>query len=154
MANQAKPKHRESAVFHIRSAIRKGGNQERYEALLKANELFFAMDLVKGMLRRLFSRTSVDEIEADIEELVNTCDSTNNRHFEKFAELIGHHAEGIVSHALFPVSSGKIEGNNNMMKTIRRSAYGYNNDEYFFLKAIDQSRRNYVRNPRPHIIFQ
>ena len=78
MANQAKPKHRESAVFHIRSAIRKGGNQERYEALLKANELFFAMDLVKGMLRRLFSRTSVDEIEADIEELVNTCDSTNH----------------------------------------------------------------------------
>ena len=45
-------------------------------------------------------------------------------HFEKFAELIGNHVDGIVSHAIFPVSSGKIERINNMMKTIRRSAYG------------------------------
>ncbi len=27
---------------------------------------------------RLFSRTSLDEIEVDVEELVNTCNSTNN----------------------------------------------------------------------------
>jgi len=40
------------------------------------------------------------------------------------------------------------------MKTIRRSAYGYNDDEYFFLKAMDQSRRIYVRNPKSHKIFQ
>ena len=154
MANEAKPGRRESAVFPVRSASRKGGNQARYEALLKENELFFAMDLVKEMLRRLFSRTTVEEMESDIEEIVQTCNSTNNIHFEKFAELIGNHADGIVSHAIFPVSSGKIEGINNMMKTIRRSAYGYNDDEYFFLKAMDQSRQIYIRNPKSHKIFQ
>ena len=58
-------------------------------------------------------------MESNIEELVNTCNSTNKRHFEKFAELIGHHAEGIVSQEVIPVSSGKIEGNNNTLKTIR-----------------------------------
>ncbi len=93
-------------------------------------------------------------MESDIEEIVQTCNSTNNIYFEKFAELIGNHVDGIVSHAIFPVSSGKIEGINNMMKTIRRSAYGYNDDEYFFLKAMDQSRRIYVRNPKSHKIFQ
>lgn len=82
MANEAKPGRRESAVFPVRSASRKGGNQARYEALLKENELFFAMDLVKEMLRRLFSRTTVEEIESDIEEIVQTCNSTNNIHFE------------------------------------------------------------------------
>ena len=69
-ANEAKPGRRESAAFPVSSAIRKGGNQARYEALLKENELFVFMDLVKDMLRRLFSRTKVEEMEFDIEEIV------------------------------------------------------------------------------------
>ena len=51
-----------------------------------------------------------------------------------------NHADGIVSRAIFPVSSGKIEGISNMMKTIRRSAYGYNDDEYFFLLILQQTK--------------
>ena len=34
----------------------------------------------------------------------------------------------------------KIEGINNKIKTLRRQAYGYPDDEYFFLKLIDMSR--------------
>ena len=112
----------------------KGDNQARYEALLKENGLFFDMDPVKEMLRRLFSRTMVEEMESDIEEIVQACNSTNNAHFEKFAEPIGNHADDIVSHAIFPASSGRIEGINNMMKTLPLSAYGCTDDEYFFLR--------------------
>ena len=83
------------------------------------------------MLRRLFSRTTAEEMESAIEEIVLTCNSTNNIHFEKFEEMIGNQADGIVSHAIFQVSSRKTEGINNMMKTIRRLPYSYNNDEYF-----------------------
>ena len=42
------------------------------------------------------------------------------------------------------------EGINNKIKTLRRQGYGYPDDEYFFLKIIDASRREYVRNEASH----
>ncbi|HPF28759.1 MAG TPA: transposase, partial [Lachnospiraceae bacterium] len=52
----------------------------------------------------------------------------------------------------YDISAGKIEGINNKIKTLRRQAYGYRDDEYFFLKLFDVSRKNYVRNPLSHKI--
>ena len=43
-----------------------------------------------------------------------------------------------------------IEGINNMIKTIRRTGYGYPDDDYFFLKIMDQSRKAYVKNEKSH----
>ncbi|MCI6906410.1 MAG: transposase, partial [Succinatimonas sp.] len=34
-----------------------------------------------------------------------------------------------------------VEGTNNLIKSIRRNGYGYPDDDYFFLKVYDQSRR-------------
>jgi len=33
------------------------------------------------------------------------------------------------------------------IKTLRRHGYGYPDDDYFFLKLFDASRKGYVRNP-------
>ncbi|NLL54286.1 MAG: transposase, partial [Clostridiales bacterium] len=35
-------------------------------------------------------------------------------------------------HALFPISTGKLEGFNNKIKVAKRIGYGYRDDEYFF----------------------
>ncbi|MDI9506257.1 MAG: transposase, partial [Bacillota bacterium] len=40
--------------------------------------------------------------------------------------------EGLVAHALFPISTGKLEGFNNKIKVAKRIGYGYRDDEYFF----------------------
>lgn len=58
-----------------------------------------------------------------------------------FANLIINHYDGIITHAIIKISSGKIEGINNKIKTLRRQAYGYPDDEYFFLKLFDMSRK-------------
>ena len=34
-----------------------------------------------------------------------------------------------------------VAGVNNLIKTVRRQAYGYRDDDYFFLKIMDASRR-------------
>lgn len=49
--------------------------------------------------------------------------------------------DGIRAHALHPVTSGKVEGTNNMIKTLRRKHYGLPDDEYLFLKIMDASRK-------------
>jgi transposase len=48
--------------------------------------------------------------------------------------------QGIISHARYNISSGMVEGFNNKIKTMRRKAYGFNDDEYIFLKIIDISK--------------
>lgn len=55
-----------------------------------------------------------------------------------------------MAHASLTIASGKIEGIKNKIKVIRNQAYGIPDDEYFFLKIMDASRKNYVRNPKAH----
>ena len=58
-----------------------------------------------------------------------------------FANLLESHKEGIVTHAKWGLSSGKVEGTVNMIKTIKKRGYGYPDTEYFFLKIMDESRK-------------
>lgn len=82
--------------------------------------------------------------------MIDLCHATGNKHFQWFARLLENHFSGIIAHATFHISSGKIEGINNKIKTLRRQGYGYPDDDYFFLKIIDASRKPYVRNPSSH----
>ncbi|MBQ1949037.1 MAG: transposase [Treponema sp.] len=56
------------------------------------------------------------------------------------------HFEGIIAHATYKISRGRLEGINNKIKTLRRQGYGYPDDDYFFLKLFDASRKVYIRN--------
>ena len=58
-----------------------------------------------------------------------------------FGNLLKNHYDGIISFPIFHITSGKVEGVNRKIDTIRRDGYGYPDDEYFFLKIIDLSRR-------------
>ena len=41
---------------------------------------------------------------------------------------------GILSHCRFPLHTSVLEGINNKIKVIKRMAYGFRDDAYFFLK--------------------
>jgi len=58
--------------------------------------------------------------------------------FEKFAQLIENHWEGIISycHPDHKVSLGFMEGLNNKIRLIQRRAYGIRDKEYLMLKVV------------------
>ena len=122
-----------------------GGKEARYDELLKENRLLFAIDIVKEALDEAYKSTDEAEMAEIIAGIIDTCIETGNEHFRWFARLLDNHFEGIIAHASMPYSSGRLEGTNNMIKTVRRQAYGYRDDEYFFLKLFDASRRD-----KPH----
>ena len=95
-----------------------------------------------------------DEIEMaeEIGSIMEIWQATNNEHFIWFSKLLNNHFEGIIAYATYKISSGKIEGINQKIKTLRRHGYGYPDDEYFFLKVINVSRKRYIRNQRSHKI--
>ena len=53
---------------------------------------------------------------------------------QRFAERIKAFVPGILAHAKYPLHTSLIEGINNEIKVIKRMAYGFRDDEYFFLK--------------------
>jgi len=141
-----------SKLFHTEDIYRKGGHVSKYDALLQENKLFFTADLVKAKLDEAYETENLSTMRERIVEIIKLCCETANARFIWFADLLYKHLEGILAHAVMPISSGKVEGVNNKIKTVRRRAYGYPDDEYFFLKLFDYSRTVYVANPLSHRI--
>ncbi|ABX18449.1 Transposase and inactivated derivatives-like protein [Burkholderia multivorans ATCC 17616] len=63
---------------------------------------------------------------------------------QKFAERLQGYWHGIVTRCRHPLNTSIVEGINNTIKVIKRRAYGYRDDEYFFLKI----RAAFPGNPR------
>lgn len=122
-------------------AVLKNGYEERYNNIISKNKLLFTCDWVKSALRYAYTLRDGIKMAEAITEIIETCKATGNRHFRWYARLLENHFEGIVAHADYPISTGRVEGINNKIKTLRRQGYGYPDDEYFFLKLMDVSRR-------------
>ena len=104
------------------------------------------MDVIKEKLDVAYSCKNSEEMAKSIGEIIALCHGTNNDHFKRFAKLLGNHYEGVINFGKHHITSGKIEGTNNLIKNIRRMGYGYPDEEYFFLKAKDLSRQNKLRS--------
>ena len=50
----------------------------------------------------------------------------------RFAELKEKRIDGLIAHAIYPISTGKLEGFNNKIKVAKRLAYGYRDNHFFF----------------------
>jgi len=151
-AQENKVIHQGSELFKTETYIRKEGYEEKYNNLLKENELLFTVDIIKEKLDQAYAQTDECKMAEEIIEIMDICKATSNKHLLWFKRLLDNHFEGIIAHATYKISTGKIEGINNKIKTLRRQGYGYPDDEYFFLKLLDMSRRSYERNPKSHKI--
>ena len=112
--------------------------------------MLFTADLIKTKIENAYKPENYINMDATIGEIVFYCLETKNPHFEWFAKMLMNHHDGIVAYARYGITSGKIEGVNRKIKTLRWQGYGYPDDEYFFLKIMDASRVDYVRNPKSH----
>lgn len=153
-AREGKVISKGNELFGKENVTRNEGYVEKYEELIKANKLLFTVDLIKTKLTDAYTSDSEPEMAAAISEIMELCSGTDNAHFQWFERLLDKHFEGIIAHATYRISSGKIEGINNKIKTLRRQGYGYPDDEYFFLKLIDVSRNTYVKNPKSHKVLE
>ena len=146
-ASQGKVIQKEVKLFGVPEMKRSEGYESQYNNLLAENKLLFTVDLVKEMLDKAYLETTDAGMADIVDQIIDTCRATDNTHFCWFANLLENHYVGVIAHASLQITSGKIEGTNNKIKVVRRVAYGFHDDEYFFLKVIDASRQTYVRNP-------
>ena len=107
------------------------GYMKRYESILEKNRLLFVTDLIKEMLQEAFSCRSEHRMMEYINRIMDLClertpgEEERDRHLMWFRKLLATHLDGILAHATYRISAGKIEGINNKIKTLRRQAYGF-----------------------------
>lgn len=101
-------------------------------------------------LRHTFLYLTPPPMRELIGHAAGICHGTGGRHFARSARPLESHMDGICAHALHPVTSGKVEGANNMIKTLRRKHHGLPDDEYLFLKIMDASRKKQRWQPPLH----
>lgn len=129
-----------SMIFNKNELKRKGNYYDRHQKLIQENELFLIIELIKVALDEAYATNNEEEMIQLIFDIMELCEANGNPHLIKFKNLLYNHFDGIITHATYRISTGKIEGINNKIKTLRRQAYGYPDDEYFFLKLLDMSR--------------
>jgi transposase len=140
-AKEGKLVSKAGTLFNKPEIKAKGGKLAKYKELIKENELLATVDIVKEMLNDAYQAKKKKVMRKRIDKIIEVCRSTENKHFEWFANLLENHLEGILNHAKYHIGTSKLEGINNMIKTVRRTGYGYPDDEYFFLRLFDASRK-------------
>jgi transposase len=108
----------------------------RLEELLAANQSLLHTYLLKDDLKEIWAFTSGQEKQAYRFwlEWFRRAIQSGLRPLVKFARGLRKYIPDILNHCRYPLHTGLLEGMNNKIKVIKRMAYGYRDDEYFFLK--------------------
>ena len=61
----------------------------------------------------------------------------------KMAKTLRTHASGILAYAKHPITSGKLEGINNKIKTLTKRSYGFHDENFFILKLLSLHHAKY-----------
>lgn len=107
---------------------------------------------MKAELEEAYSLYDEAQMAAKITEIADLCEETENQHFMWFGRLPLNHFEGIIAHATYGISTYRLEGINNKIKTLWRQGYGYSDDDYFFLKLFDATRRGPLGRHKSHTV--
>ena len=87
---------------------------------------------MKEEMIRLFDIRNLPEAEIGWRRWFEAAKESGVPALAHFAELKEKRIDGLIAHALYPVSTGRLEGFNNKIKVAKRIGYGYRDDHYFF----------------------
>jgi transposase len=102
--------------------------------LLSANEPLAVVDLMRDDLRELWNCCDPIQAEREWTGWFQRAAESGVAALKSFARRLKKHVAGLVSYCRWRLTTGFLEGMNNKIKVIKRKAYGYRNDQYFFLR--------------------
>ena len=106
----------------------------KLEELLQANQPLMTVYLLKDQLKELWYAPSEAEARRRWNEWLELAMSSGLAPVQQFARRLKGYVEGIVASATYRLNTSVLEGMNNKIKVIKRMAYGYRDNGYFFLK--------------------
>jgi len=110
--------------------------QARLDELLAANETLHKVYLLKEDLRQFWSQKTKATAETFIETWLDEAKGLDNHHLNRFAKTIRRRMDAILAWYDTPITTGPLEGLNNKIKVLKRTAYGYRDQVFFGLRLL------------------
>lgn len=106
----------------------------RLDELLEANQALFIVYVLKDDLKQLWRCRYPEAALRFWQDWYARAMASGIPALMRFATRLTPYIPGIISHCRYPLNTGLVEGINNKIKVLKRMAYGYRDDAYFFLK--------------------
>jgi transposase len=106
----------------------------RLKELLDANRSLMKVYLLKDDLKELWNYRSTHHARRFWLGWYNRAVRSRVEPLRRFARRLKGYLPGILAHCRWPLHTSLLEGINNKIKVLKRMAYGYRDQEYFFLK--------------------
>jgi transposase len=116
------------------SSLQSAAQRVRLDELLAANHALFVVYVLKEDLRALWHHASAADARAAWAHWHARALESGIPLLVRFAHRLARAAEYIINHAQYAIHTSLLEGINNKIKVMKRMAYGYRDDAYFFLK--------------------
>jgi transposase len=108
----------------------------KLDEALKLNEPLLLGWYLKEELRELWSQPSRQKMAAFLKDWCLKAEQTAIGQLLKMAKTLRTHASGILAYARHRITSGKLEGINNKIKTLTKRSYGFHDQTFFILKLL------------------
>ncbi|MGL5254529.1 MAG: ISL3 family transposase [Brevinema sp.] len=110
------------------------GYKTRLDNALEMNKPLSQAYYLKEQLREVWAQINKDEAEKVMNDWVKQARESKIPQLIKMADTIMAHRTGILAWYDCRISTGKVEGINNKIKVMKRTAYGFRNERYFELR--------------------
>jgi Transposase and inactivated derivatives len=114
----------------------------RLKLLFEINETLAKAHMLKEQFREFWGKTSRQEAAFLLVNWIFTAIKSNIKPIVQVAHTMLSHYEGLLSYFDHRISNGKIEGTNNKIKVLKRTAYGYRDLKYFTLLLLDLHQKS------------
>lgn len=108
--------------------------QANLDELMETNKALALVYILKEQLKELWRANSVWEAFKRWRQWWRLVQESELVPLKSFARKLRPYLRGILASAKYPLHTSALEGINNKIKVIKRMAYGYRDQEYFFLK--------------------
>jgi len=117
---------------------------QRLQEALHLNEPLATAYYLKEELNELWEQDDEEAAQALLMDWITYAEATGIRMLQTFAKTLRLHALGILAYYDHGISTGPLEGTNNKIKTMKRQAYGFRDQEFFRLKILGIHQTKYA----------
>jgi transposase len=117
---------------------------QRLQEALRLNQPLATAYYLKEELNEVWEQDDEQTAQALLMDWIVYAESSGIQILHKFAQTLRLHAFGILAYYDYPISTGPLEGTNNKIKTMKRQAYGYRDQEFFRLKILGLHQTKYA----------
>lgn len=124
-------------LFTKRSDRRTKIENRHINQVMKDNQYFIYLELIKEGLHQIFASSDATEARAKFEQMGEWIKQAKIFYeLEKWWKNFNDGWNTFKNYFKYPVTSSLSEGINNVIKTVKKRAYGYRNMAYFKLKIL------------------